>query len=157
MIYVEPELKEKIIQLHIQEGRTFRSLSDEFGFSRGVICNWVKKYRESASVDAQREKQIAENVEAMQFLYGVRQDNGNTAYRTANQVESDDQWGMVTSVQVGLLMRSAHQYLLDAPSTKNIYNLLKQPVNIADADLRRLFRIYTTTINLENVDTGALL
>lgn len=67
MIYVEPELKEKIIQLHIQEGRTFRSLSDEFGFSRGVICNWVKKYRESASVDAQREKQIAD-MEELQRL-----------------------------------------------------------------------------------------
>lgn len=102
-------------------------------------------------------KNIAENVEAMQFLYGVRQENGNTAYRTASQVENDDQWGMVRNVQIGLLMRSGRQNLLKVPSTKNVYNLLKEPVTIADGDLRRLFKIYTTNVNLENVDTGVLL
>ena len=37
MIYCEPELKEHIINLHIQDGRTYQSLSDEFGFSPDVI------------------------------------------------------------------------------------------------------------------------
>ena len=37
MIYCEPELKEHIIKLHIQDGRTYQSLSDEFGFSPDVI------------------------------------------------------------------------------------------------------------------------
>ncbi|MEC4745671.1 MULTISPECIES: PilW family protein [unclassified Cocleimonas] len=118
---------------------------------RGLFCEGS---RTSGHIDT---KKIADNVEAMQFLYGVRQENGNTSYRTANQVEEDDQWGMVTSVQVGLLMRSENQYLLKQPSTKNVYRLLKQPVTIANDDLRRLFKIYTTTINLENVDNGALL
>jgi len=30
-------------------------------------------------------------------------------------------------------------------------------IDINDADLRRLFKVYTTTIYLENVTTGALL
>lgn len=100
---------------------------------------------------------ISHDVEAIQYLYGVREDTGNTSYRTANQVENADQWGMVVSVQVGLLMRSSNQNVLDAPSDKTQYNLLKTRVNIANKDLRRLFRVYTTTINLENVDKGALL
>jgi len=57
---------------------------------------------------------------------------------------------MVASVQVGLLMRSSKQYVLDQKSTKKRYNILNQWVDIADADLRRLFKVYTTTINLEN-------
>lgn len=100
---------------------------------------------------------IVNNVEAIQYLYGVTNAAGRTTYRRANQVEAADQWGMVTSVQVGLLMRSSNKYVLDAPSTKTRYNLLKTNVDIASDDLQRLFRVYTTTINLENKNTGALL
>lgn len=100
---------------------------------------------------------IVDNVEAIQYLYGVKQDDGQTVYRTANQVENNDQWGLVRSVQVGLLLRSSQQYVLDQKSTKTQYSVLNSKVNIADSDLRRLFRVYTTTINLENLNKGALL
>jgi type IV pilus assembly protein PilW len=100
---------------------------------------------------------LVNDVEAIQYLYGVTNDAGRTTYRRADQVEAGDQWGMVTSVQVGLLMRSSNQYVLDQVSTKTRYNLLNTNVDIAAKDLRRLFRIYTTTINLENKRTGALL
>jgi len=93
---------------------------------------------------------IVSNVEAIQYLYGVRDDNDRTIYRRANQVKAANQWPMVTSIQVGLLMRSDNQYVLDKASTKTRYNVLNQNVNIAVADRRRLFRVYTTTINLEN-------
>ena len=100
---------------------------------------------------------IANNVEAIQYLYGVTDDTGRTRYRNAKKIEEDDQWGMVTSVQVGVLMRSSQQYLLKAPSEKTQYNLLKTKITIAEQDLKRLFKVYTTTINLENVSNGALL
>jgi Tfp pilus assembly protein PilW len=99
---------------------------------------------------------IANNVEAIQYLYGVT-DAGKTYYRRASQVEAADQWSMVTSVQVGLLMRSPQQYLLEAPASKGEYFLLQTKIEIADEDLKRLFKVYTMTINLENVATGALL
>ena len=60
MIYCDPELKEEIIKLHIRDGRTFKSLSDEFGFSADVISRWVKKYRQCAQADADRAKQLAD-------------------------------------------------------------------------------------------------
>ena len=99
---------------------------------------------------------IVNDVEAIQYLYGVTDDDGNTYYRKADQVEDDDQWGMVTSVQVGLLMRSSQQYLLPEPSTKKEYHLLKRIVKIDDKDLRRIFRVYTTTINIENLNKAPL-
>lgn len=100
---------------------------------------------------------ISTDVEAIQYLYGVRDSSDQISYRTANQIENADQWGMVVSVQVGILLRSSNLNVLDSPSHKKEYNLLKTNVKIADDDLRRLFRIYTTTINLENADKGALL
>ena len=99
---------------------------------------------------------IVDNVEAIQYLYGVTDSTGKTFYRRADQVESKGQWGMVTSVQVGLLMRSSRQHLLKEPSSKKIYYLLKRKVDIADRDLRRLFKVYTTTINLENLKKAPL-
>lgn len=60
MIYCEPELKEQIIKLHIQDGRTYQSLSDEFGFSTNVIRRWVKNYKQAAKEDADRARHIAE-------------------------------------------------------------------------------------------------
>ena len=102
------------------------------------------------------EEEIVGNMEAIQYLYGVTDDTGNTYYREADEVEDDDQWGMVTSVQVGLLMRSSQQYLLKTPSTKKEYYLLKRKVEISSSDLRRLFRVYTTTINLENLNKAPL-
>ena len=93
---------------------------------------------------------IVRDVEAIQYLYGVRDAAGRTNYRRAQQVTASKQWAMVTSVQVGLLLRSSKQYVLDEPSSKTRYNLLKTNINIANQDKRRLFRVYTTTINLEN-------
>lgn len=60
MIYVEPEVKEKIIKLHLQNGRTYKSLSDEFGFSRYVISDWVMKYRKDAEANEKQAKQLAD-------------------------------------------------------------------------------------------------
>ncbi len=42
----ETEFKQKIIRLHLEEGRTIRSLTDEYNISKASISNWVKNYRE---------------------------------------------------------------------------------------------------------------
>ena len=41
--------------------------------------------------------------------------------------------------------------------SKDEYYILKTIIEIADEDLKRLFKVYTTTINLENVSDGVLL
>ena len=99
---------------------------------------------------------IVDNVVSVQFLYGVKKEDGTTAFLTAKQVNDRDQWGYVTSVQVALLMRSSSN-ILKEPSDKTSYNLLDENIKIKSDDLRRLYRVYTSTINLENRNKGALL
>lgn len=100
--------------------------------------------------------QIVDNVEAIQYLYGVTDDLGQTFYKTAKKVEEENRWGLVRSVKVGLLLRSSKQNVLDQKSTKTEYELLRTTVKIDSADLRRLFKVYTTTINLENLNKGPI-
>lgn len=35
MVYADPEHKERLIKLRLQDGQTYRNLSDEFGISEG--------------------------------------------------------------------------------------------------------------------------
>ena len=98
---------------------------------------------------------VADNIQAMQFLYGVKQLDGQTIYRRANAVENSSEWGLVNSVQVSLLMRSSKE-ILKEDSDKTSYVLLDRSINIPSSDRRRLFRVYTTTINLENKNKDPL-
>lgn len=49
MVHADPELKEKIIKECIEYGRTYRSISEEYGYSSAVISRWVKQYREECT------------------------------------------------------------------------------------------------------------
>lgn len=42
----DPQLKEKIIRLHLEEGRTIKSLTDEYNLGNGTLRFWLKKHRE---------------------------------------------------------------------------------------------------------------
>ena len=97
---------------------------------------------------------MVENVEFLQFLYGVTRADGNTEFHRATEVEANDEWSYVTSVRVGLLIRSSQNVLKEA-STKDRYILFDR--NVPVTDLHRLFRTYTTTINLPNRNRGAVL
>ncbi len=97
---------------------------------------------------------IINNIESMQFLYGVQRDNGSINYQRANIVKNRDEWEKVVSVQIGLLLRSSKPNLLKEKNTINFYNVLDKKVKIASKDLRRLFRVYTTTVYLANKTMG---
>jgi type IV pilus assembly protein PilW len=97
---------------------------------------------------------LVDNIEYLQFLYGVSNDDGTTIFLKADDVEANGQWSLVTSVQIGLLMRSSQKNLLKKDG-KEKYILLDRNVKVTDR--RRLYRTYTTTINLPNREKGALL
>ena len=42
----EPELKEKVIRLHLEEGRSIKSLTDEYHLGRGTLSYWLKARNE---------------------------------------------------------------------------------------------------------------
>ncbi len=41
----EPELKEKIIRLHLEEGRTKKSLTEEYNLGKGTLTYWLQQRR----------------------------------------------------------------------------------------------------------------
>ena len=89
---------------------------------------------------------IAENIENMQFLYGVIDNDGNYQYRNAESITANSQWGLVVSVQVAILVRSEKEVL--EKSESKVFVLLDEEITIA-AD-KRLYRVYTTSIVLPN-------
>jgi len=94
---------------------------------------------------------LADGIHAMQFLYGVRTASGDTTYKNADSVETSKEWGLVNSVQTALLMESAEESVFDNSSAQSQYRLLDTTVNIPSDQRRRLYRVYTMTINLPNM------
>lgn len=56
----DPQLKEKIIRLHLKDGRTIKSLTEEYHLGSGTIRFWLKKHREECKINPETEKQDAE-------------------------------------------------------------------------------------------------
>lgn len=50
-------LKSKIIRLHLEEGRTQKSLTAEYGLGAGTISYWVKKYREECNDNEEKQEE----------------------------------------------------------------------------------------------------
>lgn len=42
----EPEFKNKIVRLHLEEGRSLKGLAAEYGVSKASISIWTKQFRE---------------------------------------------------------------------------------------------------------------
>ena len=59
------EFRKKIVKLHLENGRSIQSLSDEFNISKSGISNWVKKYREECQTNTETKAEydlMAENL-----------------------------------------------------------------------------------------------
>lgn len=94
---------------------------------------------------------IAENIENMQFLYGVSAGDDMT-YKNADDVTTDNDWGNVVSVQVGILVRSQRE-VLDTYEVKT-FVLLDETIETSND--RRIYKAYTTTVVLPNRMTKEL-
>jgi len=51
MYRYDKEVRKRIVRMHLEEGRTIRSLSEEYEVSKASISNWVKEYREECQKD----------------------------------------------------------------------------------------------------------
>ncbi len=47
----EPELKEKILRLHLEEGRTKKSLTEEYHLGSGTITYWLQQRRKECQAN----------------------------------------------------------------------------------------------------------
>ena len=47
----EPEFKKKIVPLYLEQGRTIKSLNEEFQLGDGTIHKWVRAFHEECETD----------------------------------------------------------------------------------------------------------
>ena len=72
------ETKKKIVRQHLEEGRSLKSLSEEFSVSKSGISNWVKKYREECQTNADAKQEydlMAENLQLRKQLEEMEKEN----------------------------------------------------------------------------------
>ena len=47
-----PEFKKKIVRLHLEEGRTYKSITAEYGVSKASISKWCSEFSEECQTKA---------------------------------------------------------------------------------------------------------
>lgn len=78
MATYDEKFKKKIVKLHLEGGRTIRSLSDEFHISKNGISYWIKKYREECQTNPAANDEydiMKENLRLRQELEEARKEN----------------------------------------------------------------------------------
>lgn len=60
-----PEFKKKIVQLHLEEGRTYASLTAEYNVSKASISKWCKEFTEECQKEAQSNPDSINEAELM--------------------------------------------------------------------------------------------
>ena len=49
----EPEFKKKIVRLHLEEGRTYKSITQEYGVSKSAISKWCEEFSKECQEQVQ--------------------------------------------------------------------------------------------------------
>lgn len=76
--HYEEEFKKKIVRLHLEEGRTIKSLSEEYEVSKAGISNWVKSYREECETNHEAKEEydyMQENLRLHKELEELKKEN----------------------------------------------------------------------------------
>lgn len=71
MVYVAPEIMDRIIKLYFEDHRSQKSLADEFGLSQNVVRRIVTNYRK----ECQNNKAEAENLRIMEENRKLKEQN----------------------------------------------------------------------------------
>lgn len=76
--YYEPEFKQKMVRLHLEEGRTLLSLQNEYKVSKAAISHWVKDYRNECQAVPQAKDDydfMKENLRLRKELEELKKEN----------------------------------------------------------------------------------
>ena len=66
-----PEFKKKIVRLHEEEGRTYKSITAEYGVSKASISKWCREFSE----ECQTSPEIKEEYDYMKEMLKLRKEN----------------------------------------------------------------------------------
>lgn len=65
-----PEFKKKIVRLHEEEGRTYKSITAEYGVSKASISKWCSELRK----ECQSSPETKEEYDAMKEILRLRKE-----------------------------------------------------------------------------------
>ena len=74
----EREFKKKIVRLHVEEGRSIKSLEDEYRVSHASISNWIKQFREECKINEETKADydfMKENLKLKKQLAELQKEN----------------------------------------------------------------------------------
>lgn len=66
-----PEFEKKIVRIHEEEGRTYKSITAEYGVSKAGISNWCSKF----SKECQSSPKVKEDYDNMKETLRLKREN----------------------------------------------------------------------------------
>jgi transposase len=70
----EPEFKKKIVRLHLEEGRTYKSIIAEYGVSKASISKWCSEFSKECQIQAQTNPDAPNELELMKENLRLRKE-----------------------------------------------------------------------------------
>lgn len=61
----EPEFKRKIVRLKLEEGRTYKSITAEYGVSKSAISNWCEEFTNECQAKSQTDPTAVNEADLM--------------------------------------------------------------------------------------------
>ena len=74
----EPEFRQKIVRLVLEEGRTLKSVNEEYSLGEGTVRGWIRKFEEECETNPviKDDKDIyAENLNLRKQLAEAQKEN----------------------------------------------------------------------------------
>ena len=69
-----PELRRKIVRLHEEEGRTYKSITAEYGVSKASISKWCREFSEECQEKALSNPDTTNEMELMKENLRLRKE-----------------------------------------------------------------------------------
>lgn len=63
----EPELRSEVVRKHLEEGRTIKSLTEEYNLGQGTVKLWLKKHREECQLNPETKKETDTYAETLKL------------------------------------------------------------------------------------------
>ena len=70
----EPEFKRKIVQLKLEEGRTYKSITNEYGVSKSAISNWCEEFTNECQAISQKDPTAINEADLMKENLQLRRE-----------------------------------------------------------------------------------
>lgn len=70
----EPEFKKKIVRLHIENGRTYNSITAEYGVSKASISKWCSEFSKECHAQAKSDPNTQNEMEWMKENLRLRKE-----------------------------------------------------------------------------------